>query len=250
MILLSGTFHTILLGDAFMFRKGLNDGIAIALGYLSVSFTFGLIAVSGGLSTIEAVLISFLCLTSAGQFAGLDIMIAGGSLIELALSQVIINLRYSLMSISLSQKADKSLNIPSRLLIGYGITDEIFAVAMSRNKSVGRRYMAGLITLPVLGWTIGTLLGALIGNVIPPLLSESLGIAIYAMFLAIIIPPAKEDRGVVAVILTAIIGSCLIYYTPLSKVITSGFKVIIMGILASVVGAIFFPKNEDEEEEA
>jgi 4-azaleucine resistance transporter AzlC len=231
-----------------MFRKGLNDGIAIALGYLSVSFTFGLIAVSGGISTTQAVLISFLWLTSAGQFAGLDIMIAGGSLIELALSQVVINLRYSLMSISLSQKADETLNIPSRLLIGYGITDEIFAVAMSKNKTVGRTYMAGLLLLPVLGWTLGTLLGALIGNVIPPLLSESLGIAIYAMFLAIIIPPAKEEKGVVAVLITAVIGSCLIYYTPLSKVITSGFKVIIMGILASVVGAVFFPKNEDEEE--
>jgi predicted branched-subunit amino acid permease len=175
-------------------------------------------------------------------------MIAGGSLIELALSQVVINLRYSLMSISLSQRADETLNIPSRLLIGYGITDEIFAVAMSKNKTIGRTYMAGLISLPVLGWTLGTLLGALIGNVIPPLLSESLGIAIYAMFLAIIIPPAKEEKGVVAVLITAVIGSCLIYYTPLSKVITSGFKVIIMGILASVVGAVFFPKNEDEEE--
>ncbi|MCR4717610.1 MAG: AzlC family ABC transporter permease [Lachnospiraceae bacterium] len=229
-----------------MFKKGLNDGIAIALGYLSVSFTFGLIAVSGGLSPIQATLISLLCLTSAGQFAGLDIMIAGGSLIELALSQLIINLRYSLMSISLSQKADESLTIPNRLLVGYGITDEIFAVAMSKNKTVGKVYMAGLIFLPVLGWTLGTFLGAVIGSVIPPLLSESLGIAIYAMFLAIIIPPAKEEVGIVVVLIVAIVLSCIIYYTPISKVITSGFKVIIVGILASLVGAIFFPVDEEE----
>lgn len=230
-----------------MFNKGLKDGIAIALGYLSVSFTFGLTAVDSGLAIWQAVLISMLCLTSAGQFAGLNTMITGGSYIEIILSQFIINLRYSLMSISLSQKTDDTMTLPVKAVTGFGITDEIFAVAMSRNKTVGKVYMYGLITLPYIGWAVGTLLGAIAGSIIPEILSVSLGIAIYGMFLAIIIPPATENKGIVLVIIVSIIGSSIIYYSPLSKVISSGFKVIIMGVLASAIGAYFFPVEDEDD---
>ncbi|MCI5587401.1 MAG: AzlC family ABC transporter permease, partial [Lachnospiraceae bacterium] len=133
-------------------KKGMHDGIPIALGYISVSFTFGLMAVSAGMTWWQAVIISMANVTSAGQFAGLDIMIASGGMIEMALTQFIINLRYALMSISLSQKLDKSFTLLSRLATGFGVTDEIFAVSVSRNKSVSKYYMAGLIAVPYVGW--------------------------------------------------------------------------------------------------
>ena len=223
------------------FRRGIRDGIPIALGYLSVSFTFGLMAVSAGLTVWQATLISLLNLTSAGQFAGLGIMAASGSFFEMALAQFIINLRYSLMSIAVSQKSDETMTTSARLAIGFGITDEIFAVSTGKNDSIGRNYMAGLIITPVIGWTLGTLLGAAVGNILPDIIADSLGIAIYGMFLAIIIPPAKKDMKIVFVILVAAAISCIIFYTPLSNVISSGFTVIIAAVVASALGALLFP---------
>ena len=172
-------------------------------------------------------------------------MAAGGSYTEMVLSQLIINLRYSPMSISLSQKADESMTVPARFLIGFGVTDEIFAVAMAKNKTIGRIYMAGLILLPYIGWTMGTLCGAVVGNIIPDKLSMAMGIAIYAMFLAIILPPVRKERGIAVVVAIAAAASCLIEYTPVP--ITSGFKVIIVGVAASALGAVIYPVGEQKE---
>ena len=174
------------------FKKGLKDGIPIALGYISVSFTFGLQAVGVGLAWWEAVMISFTNITSAGQFAGLDIMVRGGGFwMEMACTQFIINLRYALMSLSLSQKTDKSVRGIHRWIIGFGITDEIFAVSMGNEKEISNKYLYGLILLPVLGWTGGTFLGVTVGSVLPSVVRDSMCIAIYGMFIAIIVPPAK-----------------------------------------------------------
>ena len=229
-----------------LFIKGLKDGIPIALGYIAVSFTFGLTAVASGLSILQAVMISFTCVTSAGQFAGLDIMIAGGGLIEMAMTQLVINLRYSLMSVSLSQKADKSMNVFERMLVGFGVTDEIFAVAVGNNKTVGRNYMYGLIIIPWLAWTLGTLGGAALGSILPTILSEAFGIAIYAMFLAIIIPVGREDKKVTNVILMAVFVSVIFYYTPLGKHISQGFVIIIASVSAAVIGAVLHPIEQKE----
>lgn len=230
------------------FIKGLKDGIPIALGYVSVSFTFGLQAVSLGLSWWEAALISLTNLTSAGQFAGLDIMARGGGFwIEMLCTQFIINLRYSLMSLSLSQKADQNLKGIHRWLTGFGITDEIFAVSMKNTDDISSKYMYGIILLPVLGWTGGTLMGAIAGNILPSVVISSLGIAIYSMFLAIIIPPAKKDSAVFKVVLIAVALSCILKFTPLLNNISSGFSIIICTIIAAVIGAIFFPIKEEKE---
>ncbi|MBQ7265780.1 MAG: AzlC family ABC transporter permease [Firmicutes bacterium] len=223
------------------FKKGINDGIPIALGYFSVSFTFGLAAVKAGLYIWQAVFVSLFCLTSAGQFAGLDIMTAGGSCFEMVAAQLVINLRYSLMSIAVSQKCDNTVTLPKRFLIGYGITDEIFAVAVGKNKSVSKLYMYGLILTPVLGWCFGTLFGAILGNVLPDILTASLGIAIYGMFIAIILPPVRDNKKILFVMAIAVFISCIRYYTPVRDIITSGFTVIIASVVASVLGAVFFP---------
>lgn len=141
------------------FRKGIQDGVPIGLGYLSVSFTFGMMAVSNGIPVEAAVVISLTNVTSAGQFSGLTLMLAHGSYVELALSQFIINLRYALMSLSLTQKVDRHMKTHERALIAYGVTDEIFALASSTYERVGKWYMAGLIAFPVFCWTLGTFLG-------------------------------------------------------------------------------------------
>lgn len=227
------------------FKKGLHDGIPIALGYISVSFTFGLMGTSSGMLWWQTLLISMTNLTSAGQFAGLEIMVTAGSLIEMALTQLIINMRYALMSISLSQKTDTTFNMPTRLLIGFGVTDEIFAVAVSRNKTVSRYYMAGLLIMPYLGWVSGTAAGAVLGAVIPDYISNALGIAIYGMFMAIIIPQARDNSKYLIVIIIAAILSCCFKWIPMFQNISSGFVIIICAVVASVIGAVLYPVENE-----
>lgn len=230
------------------FKEGLHDGIPIALGYVSVSMTFGMMAVSMGIPVEVAVLISLTNLTSAGQFAGLDLLLTQATYIEMALTQLIINLRYSLMSLSLSQKIDPSMNTKDRAMIAYGITDEIFALSSNKPTKVGKKYMLGLILLPVLGWTGGTLIGAIASHLLPASISNALSIAIYGMFLAIIIPPAKKDKNVRSTILIASLLSC--GFAVLKDVIQvgSGFVIIICTLLAAGGMAILKPVEEKEHE--
>ena len=185
------------------FAQGVRDGVPIGLGYLSVSFSFGLMAVRAGLPVWTAVLISASNLTSAGQVAGLSIIAAGGALIEMIVTQFVINMRYALMAVSLSQKADASFTTLRRMTAAFGITDEIFAVAASQDGTFGAKYLYGLIVMPFLGWTGGTFLGAAAGNILPEAIKAALGIAIYGMFLAIIVPPAMTDRGAFLAALTS-----------------------------------------------
>ena len=228
------------------FKRGLLHGVPIMLGYLSVAFGFGIVSVKLGLPAISAVIISLTNLTSAGQTAGVEIISAQGSFIELALAQLIINVRYSLMGFSLSQKLDDGFTTPIRMLTSFGITDEIYAVAISQPNKITRRYMYGLILLPWLGWTTGTALGALAGSLLPESVSNAMGIVLYGMFLAIVLPPAKKDKRILLVVVTAIGLSCIFKY--LIPSITSGFAVIICGIVASVVGALVCPLSEEELE--
>lgn len=233
------------------FREGLADGIPIGLGYLSVSFSFGISAVTQGVSAIAATIISMTNLTSAGQVAGLGIITAAGTLLEMALAQLIINMRYALMSLSLSQKLDVGFTAPHRFLASFGITDEIFAVASGKPKEVTPSYMYGLIFLPFLCWTAGTLLGGIAGSILPRILRSALGIAIYGMFIAIFIPPARKSAGVLTVVITSAAMSCGLRYIPLFKQVSSGFAIIICTLAASAAGALLFPRqNQNEQKEA
>lgn len=230
-----------------LYLKGLRAGIPIGLGYLSVSFTFGIMAISLGFKWWEAVIISAFTLTSAGQLAGIGVMVNPGQYITMLISQLTINVRYSFMSVSLSQKLSPKFNGIKRWLLGFFMTDEIFAVA-SGEETVEPIYFLGLSTLPWFGWTLGTLFGALLGNILPPIIMASLCIAIYGMFLAIIIPPAKKSKSILIVIIIATALHCLFYYLPLLRDIPSGISISISAILASVLGAIFFPVNKSKEE--
>ncbi len=229
------------------FRNGISDGIPIGLGYLSVAFTFGIMAVEGGLPIAVAVLISMTNLTSAGQLAGIGVMFAGGSLIEMALTQLVINMRYALMSVSLSQKMHRSVRIIDRFWIAFGNTDEIFAVSASKPGELGKRYMLGLIIMPFLGWSGGTLIGAAAGKLLPEIIVTALGIAIYGMFLAVFIPPMKKSAAVSLVVCIAAALSCMFRYIPVLNTVSSGFVIIICAVVAALVGAIIKPVQEQEE---
>ena len=207
------------------YKRGLTAGIPIALGYLSVSFTFGIMAVSYGLSWWQAVLISMTTVTSAGQFAGIGIMMHPGQYFQMLISQITINIRYCFM-----------------------MTDEIFAVA-SQEDSVSRSFFAGLSTLPYIGWAVGTLIGAILGSILPDRLMSALSLAIYGMFVAIVVPEMKKSRAVVFVVLLALVLSCMFYYVPFLSRISSGITITVVAILAAVIGSLLFPVADDTDKE-
>lgn len=225
------------------FLRGMSHGIPISLGYLSVSFGFGIKAVSAGLSVIESSLISATNLTSAGQVAGVDIIALGGTILEMILVQLTINIRYSLMALSLSQKLDSKFTLPHRLLASYGITDEIFAVCSAQKQKLTPAYMYGMILISAIGWILGTSLGAAAGQLLPESISSALGIVLYGMFMAIIVSPARKQKNVLLVVVISAIISILFKY--LITFVSSGFSVIICAIIASAIGALLFPIKEE-----
>lgn len=227
------------------FLRGMAHGIPIALGYLSVSFGFGIMAVKAGLTVLQATLISLTNLTSAGQAAGVDVIASGGTLLEMALVQLTINIRYALMALSLSQHLDKRFTFPHRLLAAYGITDEIFGVCAVQTEPLRPAYMYGLIGISTAGWTAGTCLGAAAGTLLPAAVTAALGIVLYGMFLAIIVPPARKQKSVLCVVLTA--GLCSIFCKYLLPKVSGGFTVILCAVAASVLGALVFPREEETE---
>lgn len=229
------------------FIKGIKDGIPICLGYLSVAFAFGIFAVENGLDAWQAVLVSMTNVTSAGQLAAVPIMVSGGTLIELAVSQLVINLRYALMSVSLSQKLGKSVSLADRFIISFVNTDEVFAVASGQDKNVGRKYLYGLIIPPFIGWSTGTVLGTVAGNILPATVVSALGIAIYGMFVAIVVPQTKKSRATALCVLMAICLSCVFRYVPLLQNVPGGFVIIICATLASAVFAWVAPLRVSEE---
>lgn len=219
------------------FLNGAKLGIPIALGYLPVSFSFGMLAVAGGIPPWAAVIISMTNLTSAGQFAGINIISASGGIWEIGITTLIINLRYMLMSLALSQKIEK-MSLLKRLVTAFGITDEIFAVASTTACKVTFPFMTGLISIPYIGWTAGTVLGAYVNKILPESLSDSMGITLYAMFIAIIIPASRRNRSVLLVLITSVIISSVIYFAM--PFISSGWAVIISAVLSSALGAFIF----------
>lgn len=230
------------------FARGMKDGIPIGLGYLSVSFGFGITAVRAGLTALAASIISLTNLTSAGQAAGVDIIKAGGTLLEMVLVQLTINVRYSLMALSLSQKLDKSFTAKHRFLASYGITDEIFALCSAQKKPLTPAYMYGMIAIATLGWVGGTAMGAVAGEILPESLSAAMGIMLYGMFIAIVVPPTKRQKNVLCVVGIAIALSLIFRYVL--TMVSGGFAMIICAIAASAIGAALFPVKDEEENEA
>ncbi len=229
-----------------LFKRGFRNGIPIFLGYLAVSFTFGIAARDAGLTSFQAVLISATNLTSAGQFAALGIIATQASYIEMALTQLVINLRYCLMSSSLSQRFDEKMKPYHRFVIAFGVTDEIFGVSSAYlQENVPPAYCYGLIAASWPGWVLGTALGCLSGSILPASVLSALGVALYGMFIAIIVPPAKNNKVLLGIVAISMLLSLVFAITPILKEISSGFRVIILTIIIAGAAAYFFPIEEE-----
>lgn len=230
------------------YKTGLKDGIPIGLGYLSVSFTFGIMAIKCGLFPWQALMISMLTLTSAGQLSAISIMVSPGRYFEMFTSQLTINIRYAFMGIVLSQKTDSKFTRFWKWVLAFFITDEIFGVA-STKENVTRSYLLGLSTLPYFGWALGTLLGTLIGSVVPTFIMNALCLAIYGMFIAIITPEAKANKKVLIAVIVATLISIIFFYVPLINSVPSGIAISISAILGALLCAILFPIKEGDNNE-
>lgn len=229
------------------YQSGVQTGLPVGMGYFSVSFGFGAMAAAQGLKALEATLISITNLTSAGQFAGLTLIVAGATLWEMVLTQLVINSRYALMSLALSQRMGERIGLLPRLLIAFFNTDEIFALAMARVEPLTVPFMLGLGTLPLIGWTLGTLCGALAGSVLPVSIRAALGVMLYGMFIAIVVPPAKKEAKILAAVVLALILSSLFAWVPALKTVSAGISIVICTVAAAAVCAALFPVREEEE---
>ncbi len=230
------------------FKKGLKDGTPIMLAYFAVSLAFGVSAVALGVPNYVALIMSMTNLTSAGQQAGVIIVASLGSVLEIILTQLIINSRYFLMSLSLSQRLDKKFTLADRFLCAFGITDEIFAVAVSQKERVTKGYIIGLILLPFIGWSSGTLIGALIGDFMPEFIVNALQIAIYAMFIGIVLPDCVKNYKIIPVVLISVSLSAVMYFVPVFAPLKN-VACVLCAIVASVIGAIIFPIPKEEGEQ-
>ena len=229
------------------FFEGLKDGLPVCFGYLAVSFGIGILAIRSGLAGWIAVVMSATNLTSAGQVAGIGIMAAGGPFAEMILTQLVINCRYSLMGLSLTQRLSEGFSVKHRLIASFGITDEIFGLCAARKTPVTPYYMYGMIFVSGSGWVIGTLLGTVSGSILPQRLITALGILLYGMFIAIIIPPVRKNLNTLWVILLSSAVSCLIYY--FAPMISSGYSVIISAVAAAGIISLFAPIPGEEQKE-
>lgn len=231
---------------------GLRDGLPIGIGYIVISFTVAFFAASAGIGWFETFLLSTFNLTSAGQIAAIPIIAVSGSLVELGLTQLVINSRYALMSISLSQRLGESVRFRDRFLIAFFNTDEIFAVACGKESILGKRYLWSLALFPAIGWALGTLAGALLGGVLPPIITAAMSVAIYAMFIAIVTPQAKSHVATALCVFSAIILSTLFELLPVLKKMPRGIVIVLLTVIISAFFALVAPISEHdpwEEEE-
>ena len=229
------------------FTQGLRRGTPVGMGYLSVSFGFGTLAASQGIRVLDAALISASNVTSAGQFAGLTLILAAAGLWEVILTQIIINSRYALMSLALSQRMGEKIGLLPRLLIAFFNTDEIFALAMAREAPLTVPFLLGLGTLPFIGWTLGTLCGALAGSILPLSIRTALGVMLYGMFVAIVVPPARKNRDIFVAVVLALIFSSLFSWTPGLKTVSPGLSIVVCTVAAAAICAALFPVKEERE---
>ncbi len=234
------------------FLRGMTDGLPIGIGYFAVAFALGINAAAAGFSALQAALLSLLNVTSAGEAAGIALLAAGTTYVELAFTQLVINARYLLMSCSLSQKLHSKASLAHRLFVGYGVTDEIFAISAAVDGKLSPYYSYGAIAVAVPGWTLGTLLGAVMGNILPARATSALGVALYAMFLAIILPPARKSRVIAGLVAISMAASALLDVlcrTLSLTAFTEGFRIITLTVVIAAAAAYFFPVKEEEPKE-
>ena len=230
------------------YLKGVKDGIPIALGYFAVSFTLGILAKKAGITAFQAMLATGLTNASAGGYAAFNLIGEDGSYSALALTELIVNARYLLMSCALSQKFSPKTSIIHRMLVAFNVTDEVFGISVSVKGNLNPYYNYGASSVSIPGWALGTFFGVVMGNVLPASAVSALSVGLYGMFLAIIIPPAKRDKVIAGIIPISMLSSLLFAKLPYLSNISSGMRVIILTVAISLICAILFPKEEESDE--
>lgn len=230
------------------FRRGMKDGIPIALGYFTVSVSLGIAMRNAGITAFQGGLMSFTNMTSAGQFAGTTVIASASGYLVMAIMELVINARYVLMSCALSQRLDQRLSTPMRLLFGLTVTDEIFGIAIARpEQHLSPLYSLGALAVACPGWTLGTVTGIVMGDVLPARVVTALSVALYGMLIAVFIPPTKKNKVVAGTVVVAMALSALCDYLPLVSQMSSGVKIIVLTVLIAGVAAVCFPVEEAED---
>ncbi len=229
------------------FQEGMRDGIPIALGYFAVAFSLGITARKIGLSPFQGFLSSFLNHASAGEYAELTVIAANASYFEMALIILVINARYLLMSFSLSQRFSSSTGTLHRILVGFGITDEIFGASIARKGALNPYYHYGAMILAIPLWSLGTAVGIIAGTILPARIVSALGVALYGMFLAIIVPAAKENNVITLCIIVSFLCSYLMSTMSVFSSVSESTRTIILTVLISAAAAVLFPHEEESE---
>lgn len=239
--------NTVPEGNSQWLKKGLRDGIPICMGYFAVSFALGITAKSAGMNALQAAAMSMGMVASAGEFAAIGLIRAAAGAVEMITTSIIVNLRYFLMSCSLSQKIQPGAPMRHRFFLAYCITDEIFGLSVAVDGYLNPFYTYGITVTSVAGWTAGTVLGVLVGNILPGWAINALSVSLYGMFLAIIIPPSRKDRFVAGLVAVSMIASGIFCSAPVLRNISSGFRVIILTIVIAGTAAVIHPITDDEK---
>ena len=230
------------------FIKGVYNGIPIALGYIPLAFSFGTLAIKGGYDFWVPTLMSMLSFTGAGQMAGIQMMVQAASLISIFLVNLVINARYLVMSLSMNNKITEKMSVFKRIFISFGMTDENFTIASFYTGKLTFSFFAGLILTSYTGWVLGTLVGALLMQLMPAIIQEALSITIYAMFCGLLLPSVKRSKAVAIVTAIAIAISCAFYFIPFLASLPSGINIIVPTVVAAAIGALVFPMPQEEEQ--
>lgn len=233
-------------GNKYWFLKGIKDGIPIALGYFAVSITLGIAAVKAGMTPMQASCTSFLINASAGEYIGFTLIAQNAGYLEVFIMEAVANARYLLMSCSLSQKIDKDTSQIKRMLVGFNVTDEIFGISVSVDGKLNPYYPLGADVVAMPGWALGTLVGAILGQVLPERLVSALGVALYGMFVAIFIPSAKKNKVVLGTVIVGVILSFVMAKVSIFSFIPEGMRIIILTVVISLIAAVFFPVEEED----
>ena len=223
----------------------MKAGMPVCIGYFSVSFGFGTMAVAQGLRIWHAILISATNLTSAGQFAGLTVIAAGAALVEMILTQLVINSRYALMSLALGPRLGPSVGTGKRLIAAFFNTDEVFALGMARQGKLTAEFFIGAGTVAAIGWICGTALGAAAGSVLPLAVRTALGVMLYGMFIAIVVPQARQEKPMLLSMVLALVFSCLFTWAPGLKAVSAGLAIVICTVAAAAICAVVFPVEQE-----